>query len=359
MKSIFARALVMLLAAILALNVVGCGNEVDDTKKETQNKVQPSEKNTVKDPTEGTDDATDDVTENVTDDSTENTTGDENEEDAPTDGALVYENFVSGVIVDEPEVNQLKLEITSIDLSDNGLEIHYNAERHANDSYSNYYTFSRVVLDGCVVEGEYYTDDKRHDSMGKHKGEADGDTYYLIPNIVLNAMGFDGSWTKLEITFWAGYSAYNTTTEEFRQEFVLYSGAKAELAVHELPETAAIGTIYADDEVQFVVTGVEMFTGNLGKFSGQNVYVYTKTSGTRWKAWMTVTVGDKFVVAEETVFVEVGDPCVQRVEFRQSNVQKFNYQEADMSAAVWKITLVNMETGESTEYQVPIDLSVK
>jgi len=338
MKSIFIRLSVLLLAAMLLLNTAGCENEADnnDNGKKKENASQ------------------NDFFSSKTD-----VTDDENAKDEQAEGPLVFKNFVSGVLVDEPKNNQLKLEVTSIDSSDKGLEIHYNVNRQANDSYSNYYSFSKIILDGCIVEGEYYTDDQRHDSMGKHAGEADGDTYYLIPNIVLNAMGFDGSWTSLEITFCAGYSAYNTVTEEFKQNIILYSGKKSEIPNHELPQSAEIGTIYADDEVKFVVTGVEMFTGNLGRLSGQNVYVYTQSNSKRWKAWMSVTVGDSFVVAEDTVFVNAGETCVQKVEFRQSNIKKFNYEEADMSDAIWKITLVDMETNESEEYEVPIDLSVK
>ena len=328
MKKLFA----ILLAVVICLSLAACGdNETVAQTGDTQSNDVPGE-----------------------------TLSGTNETMAPneqTEGPLVFENFVSGVLVDESE-NQLKLEVTSIDITDKGLEIHYNADRQANDSYSNYYTFSKVVLDGCVVEGEYYTDDQRHDTMGKHAGEADGDTYYLIPNIVLNAIGFDGSWTSLEITFWAGYSANNTVTEEFRQDFILYSGQKAEIPIHELSEAAKIGTIYADEEVKIVVTGVEMFTGNLGRVSGQNVYVYTQSSNTDWTAWMSVTVGEQFVVAEDAVLVKAGETCVQKVEFRQSNIKKFNYEEADMTNAVWKITLLNRETDQKTEYQIPIDLSV-
>lgn len=329
MKKLFA----ILLAAVICLSLAACGNN------ETVDQTVGTQGN----------------------DSKGETLAGTSETTAPneqTEGPLIFENFVSGVLVDEFENNQLKLEVTSIDITDKGLEIHYNADRQANDSYSNYYTFSRVVLDGCVVEGEYYTDDKRHDTMGRHAGEANGDTYYLIPNIVLKAMGFEGSWTSLEITFWAGYSAYNTVTEEFRQEFILYSGGKNEIPIHELPESARIGTIYEDEEVKFVVTGVEMFMGNLGRVSGQNVYVYTQSSNTLWKAWMSVSVGGQFVVAEDTVFVQAGETSVQKVKFRQSDIEKFNYEEADMKNAVWEITLVNTETDQKTEYRIPIDLSV-
>lgn len=369
------KSLTILLAVIMLLNIVGCVNEADnkegedvssseteaavnETKEgETQTDVSPSETESAVNETEENTKAGESQTDVLS--SEAETTVSETEEEQLIEGPLVFENFVSGVLVDESSDYKLWLEVTSIEMSPEGMKIHYNVDRKANSSYSNYYTLSKVVLDGCIVEGEYYTDDKRHDSMGRKAGEAEGDTYYLIPNIVLNAMGFDGSWTSLEITFWAGYSAYNTVTEQFRQEFILYSGAKSEIPTHKLSEDGRIGTIYENDEVKFIVMGVEMFTGNLGKWSGQNVYVYTQSSNVRWKATMSVTVDDKFVVANETVFVNAGETCVQIVEFRQSNTKKFNYQEADMSKAIWKIILVNMETNEKAEYKIPIDLSVK
>ncbi len=151
-------------------------------------------------------------------------------ENMDADGVLVYENFVSGSVSED---NDIFLDITAIEMTKKGMEIHYKTGG-AHDGYEKFYEMENVVLNGCKVNVEYYAGDVKQEYMGRNNtGDTTLPVYVLIPQDELNVFGIT-EWDSLEFTFDAGYIAYSSANSEYTQEFRLFAGEKHDIAPYDI-----------------------------------------------------------------------------------------------------------------------------
>lgn len=151
-------------------------------------------------------------------------------ENVDADGALVYENFASGSL---SKHNKIFLDISSIEMTEQGLEIHYKTGG-AHDGYEKFYEMENVVLNGCKVNVKYLAGDVEQEYMGRNNtGDTTLPVYVLIPQSELDVYGIT-AWDSLEFRFDAGYIAYSSINSEYTQEFRLFAGEKHDIAPYDI-----------------------------------------------------------------------------------------------------------------------------
>lgn len=151
-------------------------------------------------------------------------------ENVDADGVLVYENFASGSL---SKHNKIFLDISSIEMTEQGLEIHYKTGG-AHDGYEKFYEMENVVLNGCEVNVKYLAGDVEQEYMGRNNtGDTTLPVYVLIPQSELDVYGIT-AWDSLEFTFDAGYIAYSSINSEYTQEFRLFAGEKHDIAPYDI-----------------------------------------------------------------------------------------------------------------------------
>ncbi len=226
------------------------------------------------------------------DDEPSNESDDESEEDEPKDEVAVFENFKSGVVVDEPDNNSIKFEITSIKTTESGIELYYDTSRDG--SYTNYFNVLSLKVNGCSVPREFCDKGVSYNSMNETKKGAydDAEFYILIPQRYLDMLGIS-EWECIEMNFEAGYEAYDSITSELTQKIALYSGEKTDIS-YDLPENAGV-VLVDNDKCKIVLCGKDYRTSIITKENyGCNYYVYIETKDeTILFSPGKITIGDK------------------------------------------------------------------
>lgn len=290
-------------------------------------------------------------------------------EETVEEGPVILENFSGGSVESRENSINLKFDISSIEMQEKGLTFYYTISRDSS-GYKNYYSLGNVKLNGCHISNiDYYAGDILQEDMGKNLTEDKSLPLNFVVNTeTLNTYGIT-NFNSFEFQLSSGYTAYSSATNQYSEQFILYSGKASANEKHQLVSEADHITLVDNDKCKIVITNTVWLTDYKDDILGQKYSMYCQTY-------------DKYDVFVTFDKLKIGDLEEQPEELALSNGygsysfqldksttymltsnwrDKANPLDASMfENAVWNMTLKYInDDGETTEtVSVPVNLSV-